>query len=91
MKITAILDEEELNDVDELLSTVFKYDDEVNGLLPYMITPLRDIAYNIIGCDLFINDECIEFLVGYDHDCQMGSENGCDYCYVLNLLGLLPK
>jgi hypothetical protein len=91
MKITAILDEQELNDVDEFLTTIFGDDDEINGLLPFMIKPFRDIADNIIGADIWINDDCVEFLVGHDHDCGMGSEDGCDYCRMLYLLNILPE
>lgn len=84
------MDEQELSDVEDFLSTVFKYDDDINGLMPFMITPLRDIADNIIGCDIYIEDDCIDFLVGYDHDCKMGSEDGCEYCQMLDLLDVLP-
>ena len=90
MVITAVMDEEEMKEVDEFLSTVFMYDDEINGLLPYFITPLRDINSNIVGCEITINDDAVDFLVGYDHDCKMGSEDGCEYCQMLSMLDILP-
>ena len=90
MKIKVIMDKQEYEEVEDFLSTVFKYDDSINGLMPFMMTPLKDIADNIIGCEIYINDDCIDFLVGYDHECSIGSGDGCDYCNMLDLLGILP-
>lgn len=39
-----------------------------------------------------IRDEDIEaFLVGRDHDCNIKLEGGCEYCWYLNSLNLLPE
>jgi hypothetical protein len=90
MIIRIIVDESELEEVDDFLCTVFK-DDNTNGLMPYFVTPLRDITNSIIGCDIAINEDAVEFLVGYDHDCHMGSEDGCQYCQMLAMLEILPE